>query len=171
MFGLKSLVIFSLITSILLIIITYYIDHPYKEKENLLSNLQFAELYLNRYFHWVITLIIGLYIIFVRYNKNYDIFFIICTIIIILHWFILGNGECLISYREKNILDPTYKKGDNPPLQLFSYIVKYKTHYILKDCLLRGDVILIGNIAYVILRLIYYNFVFPKARYLSSFIR
>lgn len=161
MFGLKSLVIFSLIASLILIVIIYYVDkHPYKEIENKLSISQFIELYVNRYFHITLSFMVNLYVFFVRYNKIYDIIYLLISFIIVSHWFILGNGECWVSYREKNILDSTYMRGDSPKEEICIEILKskYNDNNFITHIDKNHHLLFYINIAFVSFRLIYYKF-------------
>ena len=61
--------------------------------------------------HWAITAFMMLYV-FLRKNKTYDWFYITTVSFIILHW-ILSN-ECIISFFEKVIVDPSYWFGKDP---------------------------------------------------------
>jgi len=162
---LKDLIIFSLFFSFILIIITYYIDHPSKVNEKKLSYSKTIELYIIRYIHWIPSICVVLYIFFVRYNITYDIIYLLISFLVVLHWYLIGNGECIFSYYEKHLLDPNYKKGDT---KIDLYI------NIIKDNIFRNNqnvnYFWIINIGYVIIRVLYYNFIYPKNLFLQKYI-
>lgn len=64
------------------------------------------------FLHWTIVLIAMSYV-FVRKNATYDFLYINILAIIFVGW-LINKNECIISYWEKEIMDPTYTLGDDP---------------------------------------------------------
>jgi hypothetical protein len=64
-----------------------------------------------RILHILNDLFVSLYIFIFRTTK-YDIYYLSYVMLIYVHWFIF-NGECLLSYMEKKLLDIKYKMGDD----------------------------------------------------------
>lgn len=165
---LKDLILFSFLLAFILIIITYYIDHPSKVNEKKLSYSKTIELYIIRYIHWIPSICIVLYIFFVRYNITYDLIYLLISFLVVLHWYLIGNGECIFSYYEKNLLDKNYKKGDTK-IDLFINIIKDNIFSNNKNNK-NVNYIWIINIGYVIIRVIYYNFIYPKNLFFKKII-
>lgn len=158
---LKNLLIFSLLLSLLIVLIIYFSEkHPYKYAENNICIQDFIKLYINRYFHWTLTLFVIFYIFFTRYNFKYDIMYLLLVFLIISHWYIIGNGECIISCHEKKILNSSYKCGSIPKIQVFFDILKIHIQNYIPINFNRcgSEILLFLNIVYVIARIIYYNF-------------
>lgn len=90
------------------------------------------------YIHWGFFLFICSYV-FIRkiwYNNSacrvLDVCFVMMCIATMLSWCYF-KGECIISYAEKKILQPTYKLGDNPgyhPSLHFGHDFGYNINYI-----------------------------------------
>ncbi len=168
----KNLLFFSLILGVILTSITYFIDHDHKGKELQLSISEIVKLYINRFFHFILSVIFASYIFFVRYNIKYDISYLLFSIFVIVHWYLVGNGECTISCHEKQILNNNYKCGDTTN-DLFGDIIFNKitnSHYVP---IYEKKISYIWqlNIYYVIFRILYYNFIFPNGKIFSNIIR
>lgn len=69
-------------------------------------------LYLWVAFHWIIVLVSVLYafITYAMQNYMYDMCYLVFMFGIFYGW-LIWNGECLVSYFEKQQVDPTYKLG------------------------------------------------------------
>ncbi len=168
----KNLLFFSLILGVILTSITYFIDHEYKRKEAQLSKLEYFKLYVNRFFHFIISGIFAFYIFFIRYDIKYDICYLLFSSFIIVHWYLIGNGECAISCHEKKILDNNYKCGDTTN-DLFGDIIfnKITNSQYLPIHEKKISYIWQLNIYYIVFRIFYYNFIFPNAKIFSNIIR
>jgi hypothetical protein len=80
-------------------------------QENQLSTYDTIMLYVIRSNHYAV-LFFGLFFPFlVKINILYDIIFIILSSLVYIQWYIFS--ECLITIKEKQILDPVYKNGDD----------------------------------------------------------
>jgi hypothetical protein len=70
--------------------------------------------------HILIRLFVSTYALIIKDNK-YDYIYFIFLYFIILHW-LLFNGECLLEYLYKKILDNNYELGTNLELGDFNYL-------------------------------------------------
>jgi hypothetical protein len=111
---LKYLII---IDTLLILYVKFIPNNFIKDREKTLSTYDLIKVYANRFIHYILTLIAILYPFIVKYTISMDIIYIlfISTIIILWYW----NGGCVISEHEKQILNPSYKKGENPDYQPF----------------------------------------------------
>lgn len=76
------------------------------------------------------------------FNPFYDVYF--CTWILLqtMHWGLLKN-ECIVSYVEKIIIDPTYKLGTNPRWIPHNNVYHNKYTLISKAIIIIGTLLLI----------------------------
>lgn len=76
------------------------------------------------------------------FNPFYDVYF--CTWILLqtMHWGLLKN-ECIVSYVEKIIIDPTYKLGASPRWIPHNNIYHNKYTLISKAIIIIGTLLLI----------------------------
>lgn len=63
--------------------------------------------------HLANEIFISFYLLFFAWTKQYDLYFMIYLLLIVMHWILLRN-ECISSYFEKKALDPTYVLGSRP---------------------------------------------------------
>jgi hypothetical protein len=88
------------------------------------------------------------------FNPIYDIYYSLFVLSQTLHWGFLKN-ECIVSYIEKKIINPSYELGDKP-----KWIPHYKVYHnnftiLLKAILILGTLIIIifrntkNNIPYI----------------------
>lgn len=117
-------------------IISYFKEHKkIKEQENKLSTKDKIKLYLNRFIHYNSSILIMFFPYIFEYDIKKYILFIIYFIIISISWLIYK--ECPISIHEKQILDNTYKCGDNSlyePYTVLIYNIKNDTEaYIIQS--------------------------------------
>jgi amino acid permease len=63
------------------------------------------------------------------FNKKYDIYYIIYTLLIIFHWICLKN-ECILSYIEKKLINKEYKLGSEPYKHPFQKLIPSYMFYI-----------------------------------------
>jgi len=63
--------------------------------------------------HLVNEIFISFYILFFWWTKEYDLYFMIYLLLIVVHWILLRN-ECISSYFEKKAMDPSYVLGSRP---------------------------------------------------------
>lgn len=89
---------------------SYFKPHKIiKQQESKLLNSKKVELYIIRFIHYCTSSIAMLFFM-VKINLIYDVYFMIFSFVAVSHWMIYGN-ECILTIREKTILDPSYKPG------------------------------------------------------------
>ena len=99
---------------------------------------------LIQYSHLINDILSGLYIFFFYINKKYDFYYLLYFILIFIHWIGLKN-ECIISYFEKKLIDPTYKFGSNPCYHPYRDLITKEILYFL-------DILKIFTFFYILYR-------------------
>ena len=79
------------------------------------------------------------------FNPMYDIYYCGFVFLQTIHWGLLKN-ECIVSYYEKTLINPTYKLGDNP-----KWIPHYKIYHNKITILLKA-ILILGTLGVVIFR-------------------
>jgi hypothetical protein len=69
------------------------------------------KLYFVRYLHYLIEIFYTTYIFI--FPKKFDLYFSLTIFILCFHWIIFKH-ECILSYLEKQIIDPNYELGSDP---------------------------------------------------------
>lgn len=101
-----SAFVYTIIVPIRMHFNLYHGQNPYTQNIN--KNIL---LWLIRVSHLSFVLFLGLYILF--FNKpRYDWLYVLLTGLMIIHWK-LYNGECILDFYEKKLLDPNYVSGSN----------------------------------------------------------
>jgi hypothetical protein len=90
-----------------------------------MKNLSFALQFLH------LMIVISLPLLALLSNK-YDLLYLSCIFIIVFNWNIF-KGECIISYYEKKLLDPSYKLGDNKISTFKNLISEKYTNLIMNS--------------------------------------
>ena len=78
-------------------------------------------------FHTILTLFTA---IFPHLYQKYDLYYVVYIFLVHLHWYIF-KGECISTYFEKKLLDPSYKMGENLNWSPFYNIIGKSTMKIL----------------------------------------
>jgi hypothetical protein len=119
----------SFFISLILILYSLFLSNhvTIKKQEKKLTTNNFIKLYIIRFSHYYSFVFLNLYPFLVYDAILYDIIYILLSIFItILYTF---NRECILSIKEKQLLDPTYKIGDNIEYQPYMEVLLYSKCY------------------------------------------
>jgi hypothetical protein len=124
-FSLTTVVLLCIFLGLLLTIYSYLNndEQMIKKQESTLNPGQIVKLYMNRFIHYFILIIMIIYPFLVKYTLTYDIFYIVFGLFGIIHRCILS--ECALSIMEKRILDPYYKIGSNISYEPYQQLVGF----------------------------------------------
>ena len=145
-------ILFCLITSIFASIYAYMnTDIFIKLQENKLATFEKIQLYMIRVIHYSIAFFSRLYPVLTEIAIVNDLYFLLFCFIIVIHWFIFS--ECVLSIKEKQILDNTYVAGSNVTYQPF-YNLLQKSQIFLNILKYLSYV----AVFIVIIRVLFYNY-------------
>jgi len=114
-------IIICIIIGIIATIYAYFNEHTIiKYQEQRLNNFEKIQLYIIRMIHYSISFYARIYPLITKISLFYDVFFIIFFIIMCIQWTIFS--ECILSIKEKKLLDPNYINGSD---------VKYEPFFML----------------------------------------
>ena len=156
----KSTTIVVIIVALLLTIVAYINarkHHIIKNQEKKINIFKKIELYIVRMLHYSASVSLLLYPFFTEVSMLNDIIFTVFNVFFIIHRFIFS--ECILSIKEKQILDPNYVAGSN---------TTYEPYYdlIYDSKLFCTTVIRIGQICILIvfIRCLYNLFIIKQHR-------
>ena len=135
-FTIKTTIIISIIVGLLLTIYAGFISKHYiiKNQEKKLNIYKIIELYVTRFIHYSTVFITFFYPFLTTASILNDIIYIIMYIILYIHWIIFS--ECILSIKEKLILDPNYIVGSNVYYEPFVVLIYDSTiYYKINNCL------------------------------------
>jgi len=124
-------ILFVVSIAILLTIMAYFSEHKeIKTKENRLSYKDKIFLYMNRLYHYSSTIIIMFFPFIFTSGILQDSFYLFYLLGVYLSW--REYRECPISIIEKQMLDKSYKMGENPEYEPYTALIfnaKNKNEY------------------------------------------
>ena len=129
--SLNKFVILSFFVSFIFILYSLYFSNNIiiKKQENMLNITNFIKLYIIRFVHYFSFTFLNLYPFLVNTKLLYDILYVLVSLSIIILYYL--NGECILSIKEKQLLDSSYEKGDDTKYQPYMEILfnsKYYNH-------------------------------------------
>jgi hypothetical protein len=77
-------------------------------------------LWILRWFHFYFIFFACFYPFI--FSNSYDLFYLIIILLLVIHWNTF-KGECILSYFEKKILDPSYKLGSDTTYHPYTDII------------------------------------------------
>jgi hypothetical protein len=127
--ALSNFIVLSLIISFILILYSIFLSNHViiKNQEKQLSNINYLKLILIRFLHYFTFTFLNLFPFLVYPIIFYDIIYVILSILIIFLYYL--NGECILTINEKQLLDPSYKKGDNEKYQPYMEVLLESKYY------------------------------------------
>jgi len=127
--ALSNFIVLSLIISFILILYSIFLSNHViiKNQEKQLSNINYLKLILIRFLHYFTFTFLNLFPFLVSPLIFYDIIYFILSILIIFLYYL--NGECILTINEKQLLDPSYKKGDNEKYQPYMEVLLESKYY------------------------------------------
>jgi len=145
-----NFIILSLIISFILILYSIFLSNHaiIKKQEKKLSTINFTKLNIIRFCHYFSFTFLNLFPFLVYPIIFYDIIYVMGSILIIFLYYF--NGECILSINEKQLLDPSYKKGDNEKYQPYMEVLLESKNYNYI-----GINFFILIVLYVVIRIIY----------------
>ena len=115
-------ILFVAIIAIILTIVSYFSTHnKIKQQEARLSYKEKLALYVNRLYHYSSTIIIMFFPYIFKSAIIPNSFYLLYLLFVFLSWRIYK--ECPISITEKQILDKTYKMGDDTKYEPYTTLI------------------------------------------------
>jgi hypothetical protein len=118
----KTTIVISIIIGLIFTINAYIRKHDIiKNQEKKLNIFEKIKLYAIRMTHYSISFYARFFPLLTKISLLNDIIYIIFYIILYIHWNIFS--ECILSIKEKQILDPNYVAGSNRTYEPFFILI------------------------------------------------
>jgi hypothetical protein len=118
----KNTIIISVIIGLFFTINAYIKKHPkIKSQEKKINIFEKIKLYSIRMIHYSVSFYARFFPLLTEITLLNDVVFIIFYIILYIHWNIFS--ECILSIKEKQILDPKYVAGSDKTYEPFFILI------------------------------------------------